>query len=38
MKWKKMSKEQVVFGLMLVGNLLFFAAYLLGMFWKKSGG
>lgn len=26
-------KDTVVFGLMMIGNAFFFAAYLIGMFW-----
>lgn len=31
-----MTKDQVVFGLMLAGNALFFAAYIVGILWKKA--
>jgi hypothetical protein len=29
-------KDKVVFGLMMIGNMFFFAAYLLGMFWNDE--
>lgn len=32
----KITKDHIVFGLMLAGNLMFFAAYLIGMFWKPK--
>jgi hypothetical protein len=32
----QLDKDKVVFGLMMVGNLMFFIAYLLGMFWKQK--
>lgn len=30
------SKDKLVFGLMLLGNMCFMAAYLLGMFWQPK--
>jgi hypothetical protein len=32
----RFTKDQVVFGLMLAGNALFFAAYIIGMAWKNK--
>lgn len=29
-------RDRVIFGLMFAGNLVFFAAYLMGMFWKQK--